>query len=66
MQYLFIFLGGAVGALLRYLLSFVNTSFEMPIGTLLQIYAVHFDGVSWHSSYQYTIILLKKVSQQAL
>ena len=35
MQYLFIFLGGAVGALLRYLLSFINTSFEMPIGTFI-------------------------------
>ncbi|WP_436859737.1 fluoride efflux transporter CrcB [Staphylococcus caeli] len=34
MQYLFIFLGGAFGALLRYGLSFINDSSGFPTGTL--------------------------------
>lgn len=34
MQYLFIFIGGAVGALLRYQLSFLPYWYELPIGTL--------------------------------
>lgn len=35
MQYLFIFAGGALGALLRYLLSFINSSSEIPMGTFI-------------------------------
>lgn len=35
LQYLYIFIGGAVGALLRYLFSFINTSFELPVGTMI-------------------------------
>ncbi|HLR19929.1 MAG TPA: fluoride efflux transporter CrcB [Staphylococcus sp.] len=35
MQYLYIFIGGAVGALLRYLLTFLNHSSEFPIGTFV-------------------------------
>lgn len=34
MQYLYIFVGGAFGALLRYLLSFFNHGHSLPIGTL--------------------------------
>ncbi|MBO0377704.1 fluoride efflux transporter CrcB [Staphylococcus warneri] len=34
MQYLFIFIGGAFGALMRYLFSFFNHGHDIPIGTL--------------------------------
>ena len=34
LQYLYIFVGGAFGALLRYLLSFFNHGHQLPIGTL--------------------------------
>lgn len=35
MQYVYIFIGGALGALLRYLISFLNTDGGFPIGTLI-------------------------------
>lgn len=35
MQYLFVFIGGMVGALLRYVLSTLNTGSGLPIGTLV-------------------------------
>lgn len=35
MQYLYIFVGGAFGALLRYLFSFLNDGQHLPIGTLI-------------------------------
>lgn len=36
MQYVYIFFGGAIGALLRYLLSFINNeSTTLPIGTFI-------------------------------
>lgn len=35
MQYIFIFLGGMLGAYLRYLISFFNIGFSLPIGTLI-------------------------------
>ncbi|SUK53526.1 CrcB family protein [Staphylococcus aureus] len=35
MQYVYIFIGGALGALLRYLISFLNTDGGFPIGTLV-------------------------------
>lgn len=34
MQYFYIFIGGAFGALLRYLFSFFNHGHDIPIGTL--------------------------------
>lgn len=34
MQYLYIFIGGAFGALLRYLFSFLDHGHDLPIGTL--------------------------------
>ncbi|WP_375794120.1 CrcB family protein, partial [Staphylococcus aureus] len=35
MQYLYIFIGGAIGALLRYLISFLNVSGSFPVGTFV-------------------------------
>lgn len=35
MQYLYIFIGGALGALLRYALSTLNDSWGFPLGTFL-------------------------------
>lgn len=35
MQYVYIFIGGALGALLRYLISFLNTDGGFPIRTLI-------------------------------
>ncbi|MDW8554105.1 fluoride efflux transporter CrcB [Staphylococcus xylosus] len=35
MQYLYIFVGGAVGALLRYLFSFISVNSTFPIGTFI-------------------------------
>lgn len=35
MQYFSIFIGGAMGALLRYLCSLIPTWFELPVGTFL-------------------------------
>ena len=35
MQYLYIFVGGAVGALLRYLFSFMNVNSTFPTGTFI-------------------------------
>ncbi len=35
MQYVYIFIGGALGALLRYLIFFLNTDGGFPIGTLI-------------------------------
>ncbi|MDG0844133.1 fluoride efflux transporter CrcB [Staphylococcus equorum] len=35
MQYLYIFIGGAVGALLRYLLTYINHTTEFPTGTFI-------------------------------
>ncbi|MCJ1656075.1 fluoride efflux transporter CrcB [Staphylococcus sp. NRL 16/872] len=35
MQYIFVFIGGMVGALLRYLISFLNDGTAFPIGTLI-------------------------------
>ena len=34
-QYLFIFIGGAIGALFRYLISFLNVSGSFPVGTFV-------------------------------
>ncbi|MFH4901748.1 fluoride efflux transporter CrcB [Staphylococcus cohnii] len=35
MQYLYIFIGGALGAFIRYLLSFLNTTNGFPSGTFI-------------------------------
>ena len=35
MQYLYVFIGGAFGALLRYGLSIFNEGSSLPIGTLI-------------------------------
>lgn len=35
MKYLYIFLGGAIGALLRYIVSFLNFSMMFPLGTFI-------------------------------
>ncbi|MFQ3854146.1 fluoride efflux transporter CrcB [Staphylococcus parequorum] len=35
MQYLYIFIGGAIGALLRYLLTFINQTTEFPADTFI-------------------------------
>ncbi|WP_192945059.1 fluoride efflux transporter CrcB [Staphylococcus cohnii] len=35
MQYLYIFIGGALGAFIRYLLSFLNTTDGFPSGTFI-------------------------------
>lgn len=38
MQYLYIFVGGALGALIRFCLSMLNEGSTIPLGHLLQIY----------------------------
>ncbi|EKU50295.1 fluoride efflux transporter CrcB [Staphylococcus massiliensis] len=35
MQYVYIFIGGAIGALLRYLLSFLHEPTDLPVGTFI-------------------------------
>ncbi|GGG82938.1 fluoride efflux transporter CrcB [Staphylococcus pragensis] len=35
MQYIFVFIGGMVGALLRYFISYINNGMAFPIGTLV-------------------------------
>ncbi|WP_186309803.1 CrcB family protein [Staphylococcus saprophyticus] len=35
MEYLFIFVGGGVGGLVRYVVSFINRCFEMGIGRFI-------------------------------
>ena len=35
MQYLFVFIGGLFGALLRYVLSTLNADSGLPLGTLI-------------------------------
>ena len=50
MQYLYVFIGGAFGALLRYGLSIFNEGSSLPIGIDSQPYRRIFNGIDWYLS----------------